>query len=110
MATAINSWYVSNLNLLFFTPVALATAYYLLPKLTGRPVYSYRLAIIGFWALAALAGWTGMQKLMGGPIPVWMTGVGSGATILMLIPVAAVALNLLAGGVILHYWKKGSSS
>ena len=54
MAAGINAWYKYALILLFFTPVALGTAYYLVPKITGRPIYSYSLALYGFWALAVI--------------------------------------------------------
>jgi len=93
MSAAIDGWYISNLMLLFFVPVGLGTSYYLIPKVLGRPIHSYQLALIGFWMLAALSGWTGVQKLMGGPVPPWMSAIGSAAAILMLIPVGVVALN-----------------
>lgn len=95
MATAINAWFKSALVFLFFTPVALGTAYYLAPKVTGRPVYSYPLALFGFWALAVVAPWAGMQKLAGAPIPQFMPYVGAAATILILIPALAVGVNII---------------
>jgi cytochrome c oxidase cbb3-type subunit 1 len=51
------------------------------------------LANIGFWVLAAFAGWTGMQRYAGGPIPAWMTAVSSAAGVLLLISVGIVGLN-----------------
>jgi cytochrome c oxidase cbb3-type subunit 1 len=99
-ASATDSWYTTNLILLYFVPVGLGSVYYLLPKVLGRPVHSYQLALIGFWMLAALSGWTGMQKLVGGPIPAWMPAVSAAATVLLLVPVGVVALNhhLTSGG------------
>jgi len=94
-ATAINAWFRSGLLFLFFTPIAIASAYYLAPKVTGRPVYSYSLALFGFWALAVVGPWAGMQKLYGAPIPVWLQFAGAGATILLLIPAMAVSVNIL---------------
>src|SRR5260370_18766652 len=70
---AINWWYVGSLIDLWLTPIALATAYYLIPKLVGRPIHSYKLALFGFWSLALLAGWSGMTHLVGGPLPAWMS-------------------------------------
>ena len=95
MAAGINAWYKYALILLFFTPVALGTAYYLVPKVTGRPVYSYSLALYGFWALAVIGPWAGMQKLAGGPLPQFMPYIGATATSLILIPGIAVGVNLL---------------
>lgn len=95
MAAGINAWFKYALIFLFFTPVALGTAYYLAPKVTGRPVYSYSLALFGFWALAVIGPWTGMQKLAGAPLPQFMPYIGAAATVLILIPAIAVAVNIL---------------
>lgn len=89
----INAWFVNTVILLVFTPIGLGACYYFIPKITGRPVYSQQLALLGFWGLILLAGWTGMQKYMGGPLPAWMPAVGGMASILLLVPAGAVALN-----------------
>jgi len=95
MAAGINAWFKSAMIFLFFTPVALGTAYYLLPKITGRPVYSYSLAQLGFWSLAIIAPWAGMQKMMGVPVPYFLPYVGAAATVLLFIPIIAAAVNLI---------------
>ncbi len=95
MAAGINAWYKSALMFLFFTPVALGTAYYLAPKVTGRPVHSYSLAKLGFWSLAIIAPWAGMQKLAGAPIPYFLPYLGAAATALLFIPSIAASVNLL---------------
>lgn len=95
MAAGINAWYRSALMFLFFTPVALGTAYYLAPKVSGRPVYSYSMAKLGFWSLAIIAPWAGMQKLAGAPIPYFLPYLGATATALIFIPAIAAGTNLL---------------
>jgi cytochrome c oxidase cbb3-type subunit 1 len=90
---AINWWYIGSLIDLWLTPIALGTAYYLIPKLVGRPIYSYGLALFGFWSLALLGGWTGMTHLIGGPLPAWMITASIVARVLMILPVLAVAAN-----------------
>jgi cytochrome c oxidase cbb3-type subunit I len=90
---AINFWYVGSLVQLWLTPVALATAYYLLPIIIGRPIYSYRLALLGFWGLALFGGWTGMTQVIGGPFPAWMITASIVAKVLLMVPVFAVAAN-----------------
>ncbi|MFP6876508.1 MAG: cbb3-type cytochrome c oxidase subunit I [Roseibacillus sp.] len=95
MAAGVNAWFKSAMIYLFFTPVALGTAYYLAPKVTGRPIYSYALAMFGFWSLAAIAPWAGMQKLAGAPLPQFMPYVGAAATVLILIPALAVGVNIV---------------
>ena len=82
MGAGINAWYKSALIFLFFTPVALGAAYYLAPKVTGRAVYSYSLAKLGFWSLAIIAPWAGMQKLVGAPSPYFMPYLGAAATVM----------------------------
>jgi cytochrome c oxidase cbb3-type subunit 1 len=93
MGPAIASWYAGNLTFLWFAPVALGAAYYIIPKITGQAIYSYQLAKFAFWTLLALGGWTGMQELLGGPLPRWMPAISGGAQILLLVPVIAVAVN-----------------
>ena len=95
MAAGINAWFRSAFFLLFFAPVAIASAYYIAPKVTGRPVYSYKLALLGFWSLAIVGPWAGMHKLMGAPVPAFLQFIGAGAAILFIIPALAVAVNIL---------------
>jgi cytochrome c oxidase cbb3-type subunit 1 len=96
MAAGINAWYKSALLLLFFAPVGMGAAYYLVPKVAGVAVQSYSLARLGFWAVAVIAPWAGMQKLTGAPLPYWLPYVGATATVLFALPAFAVAANLLS--------------
>ena len=93
LGAGINAWYVHSAILLFFTPVAIGSAYYFIPKVTGQPIASSQLAQLGFWSLACLSGWTGMQHYMGGPLPAWMPAIGAMTGVLLLIPVGVVGLN-----------------
>jgi len=95
MAYGICAWYKSSLIFLFFTPVALGTAFYLTPKVTGRPIKSYSLAKLGFWSLAIIMPWAGMQKLAGAPIPYFIPYLGAAATILFFVPAFTAAINIL---------------
>lgn len=95
MAAGINAWFKSGVLFLFFAPVALGAAYYLAPKVTGRPVFSYPLAKLGFWTLAIIAPWAGMQKLAGAPLPVFLPYLGAAAAALIFIPACAAAYNTL---------------
>lgn len=93
MQAAVTWWFANNLMFLWFGAMGLGTAYYMIPKVIGRPVYSYHLAAIGFWTYALFASWTGMQRLVDGPFPAWMITASIAATILTIIPVATVGLN-----------------
>lgn len=88
-----HQWFMHNLYSFWFAPVALAIVYYLLPKVLGKPVYSYGQAMLGFWAYAICFGWNGLTRLIDGPVPAWMTTVSIVATILMIIPLAIIINN-----------------
>jgi cytochrome c oxidase cbb3-type subunit I len=91
---SIHWWYVGCLIGLWFTPLCLSLAFYLIPKNLGQPLYSYKLALLGFWTLLLFAGWTGETHLLGGPLPAWLITVSTVASVLLLIPAIAVAINL----------------
>lgn len=95
MAAGINAWFKSGLVFLCLMPVAIAAAYYLIPKLTGRTIESENLARLGFWSLAVVGPWAGMQKLAGAPIPVFLPYVGAAATALLAVPLAVTGFSLL---------------
>ena len=90
---SINWWFGHNVLGLWFTPVGLATVYYLLPKVIGRPIYSYYLSIVGFWTLALFYNWAGAHHLISGPIPAWLATVSIVGSVMMFIPVLTVAVN-----------------
>lgn len=94
MAAGASAWFVSNLIYFWFAPVALAVAYYIVPKIAGRPIYSYGIAKLGFWTLAVFAGWTGFHRFYGGPFPAWMPGASGAAVIFMVMAVVATFSNL----------------
>jgi cytochrome c oxidase cbb3-type subunit 1 len=93
MQAIVSNWFFQNLMGLGLVPIGLASAYYFIPKVLGRPVYSYYLAAFGFWSLLVFSGWTGTSKLIGGPVPMWISTVGSVANMLLLVPVIVVAIN-----------------
>jgi cytochrome c oxidase cbb3-type subunit 1 len=93
LQAAVGWWYANNLLFLWFGAIGLGTAYYMIPKVIGRPVYSYHLATLGFWTYALFSSWTGMQRMVDGPFPAWMITASIAATILTIIPVATVGLN-----------------
>jgi cytochrome c oxidase cbb3-type subunit 1 len=91
----VGAWYSNGFMTLWITSIGLGAIYYFLPKVSGRPVHSYHLASLGFWSFAILAGWTGMTRLIGGPLPAWLITASIVASILMIIPVATVTMNFV---------------
>ncbi len=88
-----NWWFGHNVLGLFYTPVALASVYYFLPKIIGRPIQSYNLSLIGFWALAFFYGQVGGHHLIGGPVPGWMITLSIVQSMMMIVPVLAFSVN-----------------
>ena len=91
---AMNWWFGHNVLGLFYTPLALASVYYLLPKLIGRPVQSYNLSLLGFWGLAFFYGQVGGHHLIGGPVPGWLVTLSIVQSMMMVIPVVAFTVNM----------------
>lgn len=89
----VNWWFAHNVLGLWFTPLALAAAYYLIPKILGRPIYSYGLSLLGFWSLALFYSQVGVHHLIGGPVPTWVVTLSVVTSVSMVIPVIAVAVN-----------------
>jgi cytochrome c oxidase cbb3-type subunit 1 len=85
-------WYAHNLSSIFLGFAGLASIFYFIPKLLGRPLHSYYLALFAFWTLALFGGWGGIPA--GSPLPSWIISLGVVGTVLTLVPLLAVAVNL----------------
>lgn len=88
-----NWWFGHNVLGLWFTPLGLAAAYYFIPKVLGKPIYSYNLSLLGFWSLAFFYSQVGGHHLIGGPVPSWLITISIVQSMMMVIPVFAVAVN-----------------
>ena len=91
----VNVWYVNGLLSLWFVPLALAAAYYFIPKILGKPVYDYYIAPIGFWWFALCSAFSGGARLIGGPVPAWVGTLGSMASMLVIAAVVIIGVNLI---------------
>jgi len=65
----VNAWFVHGLYGLWFVPVALAAAYYFLPKILGKPIANYYLAPLAFWWLVIVTALAGGRRLGAGDPP-----------------------------------------
>ncbi len=86
----IAAWYAHSLVSMFFVPLGLALAYYIVPKVLGEPIANYRFAKLGFWTWLLFAGLSGAYGLIGGPLPTWMTSLAIAASILTLVPLFSI--------------------
>ena len=87
---AIDSWFINNLLFVWLALVGLGTAFYFLPKLAGRPLQSFYLALFAFWTLILFGTWMGIAT--SAPLPAWMAAASSTAAVLTLIPMLTVAV------------------
>ena len=89
-----NWFYGHNVFGLYITTGGIAITYYLVPKLTRRPLYSHLMSLIGFWAIALLYTNTGQHHLLQAPIPNWLKIVSIIGSVSLFIPVFAFSTNL----------------
>ena len=79
-------WYGHNAVGFFLTAAFLGMMYYFVPKQAGRPVYSYRLSVVHFWALSFMYMWVGTHHLHWTAIPDWTSSLAAVFSILLLMP------------------------
>ena len=79
-------WYGHNAVGFFLTAGFLGIMYYFVPKQAGRPVYSYRLSVVHFWALVAIYMWAGPHHLYYTTLPDWAQTLGMVFSIMLLAP------------------------
>ena len=79
-------WYGHNAVGFFLTAGFLGMMYYFVPRRAGRPIYSYRLSIVHFWALIAIYMWAGPHHLHYTAIPDWAQSVGMAFSLILLAP------------------------
>jgi cytochrome c oxidase cbb3-type subunit I/II len=86
-------WYGHNAVAFFLTTPILGLMYYFLPKAANRPVYSYRLSIIHFWALIFIYIWAGPHHLLYTALPDWAQSLGTVFSLMLIFPSWGGMLN-----------------
>lgn len=79
-------WYGHNAVAFFLTAAYLGLMYYFIPKAANRPIYSYKLSIIHFWALIFLYIWAGPHHLLYSSTPDWVQALGVVFSIVLIAP------------------------
>ena len=88
-------WYGHNAVAFFLTAGFLGMLYYYLPKRAGRPIYSYRMSIIGFWGITFFYMWAGSHHLHFTALPQWVQTLGMTFSVMLLVPSWIAAANAL---------------
>ncbi len=86
-------WYGHNAVAFFLTTPYLGLMYYFMPKAANRPVYSYKLSIIHFWALIFIYIWAGPHHLLYSSLPDWAQSLGTVFSIMLIAPSWGGMLN-----------------
>lgn len=86
-------WYGHNAVAFFLTTPFLGLMYYYLPKASNRPVYSYKLSIIHFWALIFIYIWAGPHHLLFSATPDWAQSLGTAFSVMLIAPSWGGMLN-----------------
>jgi len=86
-------WYGHNAVAFFLTTPYLGLMYYFVPKAANRPVYSYRLSIIHFWALIFIYIWAGPHHLLYSTLPDWAQSLGVVFSVMLIAPSWGGMLN-----------------
>ncbi len=86
-------WYGHNAVAFFLTTPYLGLMYYFVPKASNRPIYSYRLSIIHFWALIFIYIWAGPHHLLHTALPDWAQSLGTVFSIMLIAPSWGGMLN-----------------
>ncbi|WP_053406507.1 cytochrome-c oxidase, cbb3-type subunit I [Persicobacter sp. CCB-QB2] len=86
-------WYGHNAVAFFLTTPYLGLMYYFLPKAANRPVYSYKLSIIHYWALIFIYIWAGPHHLLYTSLPDWAQTLGTVFSVMLIAPSWGGMLN-----------------
>jgi cytochrome c oxidase cbb3-type subunit 1 len=79
-------WYGHNAVGFFLTTAFLGMMYYFIPKQAGRPIFSYRLSIVHFWALNFIYMWAGPHHLLYTALPDWAQSLGMVFSLMLIAP------------------------
>jgi len=93
LQAGLDYWYANNLMNIWFGFIGLAAAFYFIPKIVKRPLYSQYIGIFIFATLAFFGSWGGIPE--GTPLPAWMSAMSTMGAVVMVVPILGVAYNVL---------------
>jgi cytochrome c oxidase cbb3-type subunit I len=89
----IDWWYTNNLLFVWFALMGLGIAFYLLPKISGRPLQKQYFVQFAFWTFILFAPWCGMPQTA--PVPAWLPVASTVASMLLVIPLIGFVVVLV---------------
>ena len=96
LQAALDWWYMNNLSTVWFGCLGVGAIFYFIPKMTKHPLYSHGLGLFTFWGIVIFGSWGGIAP--GTPLPAWMPALSTVAAVLTVVPILAVALNVMRTG------------
>jgi len=93
-SAAMAGMYLHDIVGLWITPAGVGAAYYMLPIAAKSTLYSHRLSIIGFWALAFFYPLNGVHHYLYSPIPDWVQTIAIASSMMLILPVWAFCVNV----------------
>jgi len=103
-SAAMNGFYLHDVVGLWITPAGVGAAYYLLPASTRTTLFSHRLSLIGFWALAFFYPLNGVHHYIYSPIADWAQTIAIASSMMLILPVWAFCVNMW--GTMRGQWSK----
>ena len=91
----IQGYYMHTAVGMWFTMLSLGIAYYAIPRILGRPIYSYALGVLGFWTNIVFYTLIGAHHFIFSPVPWWLQTTAILFSVGMMVPVWAGGGNLL---------------
>ena len=103
-SAAMNGFYLHDVVGLWITPAGVGAAYYMLPASTRTTLFSHRLSLIGFWALAFFYPLNGVHHYIYSPIADWAQTIAIASSMMLILPVWAFCVNMW--GTMRGQWSK----
>lgn len=104
----VTGWYASAVIHLWFMPLALAAAFYLIPRVLGERIRFYYLTHFAFWLYVVVACWACGRYFIAAPVPAWVMTVTAVASVLLILPCAIFFINLLS--TLMPHFSKAANS
>lgn len=89
----VNWFYGHNILGMWFTTLGVGIAYYMIPRLSGKPLWSHSLSMLGFWTIAFFYAPTGTHHILQSPVPEWLKALAIVFSVALVIPVITVLTN-----------------